>query len=394
MKKKTVKDIPKLSGKTVFVRVEFNVSLDNGKIANDIRIREALPTLNYLLQKGAYLVLACHLGRPKGQINMKYSLDVVAKRTQELLGKPVLLIPNFWEEQALEKVNKLKKEGIVMLENMRFHKGEESNDKKLARHLAKMADIYVNDAFGATHRAHASIVGMPEFLPSYAGFLLNKEISIISKAIESPDKPLVAVIGGTKTPEKIAVIEKLLDIGDTVLLGGAIANTFLAAWGFGMGRSIVDHEMVEMARVLFWKSARQHSALMLPTDVVVSDNERKKKPKIVPYNQISNEDVIYDIGPETCHLYTKTMKEAKTVIWNGPMGLFEDARFNVGTQCILKTLSECKDALTIIGGGETLTTITDTKYLKNISHVSTGGGAMLDFLRYGTLPGIDVLQNA
>ncbi len=393
MMKKTVKDIPSLAGKTVFVRVEFNVSLDNGKIANDIRIQEAIPTLKYLLGKGAKLVLACHLGRPKGTVNPTYSLDVVANRTQELLGKPVHLVPNFWEESALEEVKKNKDSSVILLENLRFHKGEEGNDRKLAKHLSKMAELYVNDAFGATHRAHASIVGIPEFLPSYAGFLLDKEISIISKALENPKKPMVAVIGGTKTPEKIAVVEKLLDVGDTVLLGGAIANTFLAAWGYGMGKSIVDHEMIEMARVLFWKSARQHSALILPTDVIVSDAQRIRKPKVVPYNEISVEDVIYDIGPATAAQYATYMQEAKTIIWNGPMGLFEDERFANGTRTILTTMAKCKNALTIVGGGETLTTITDKSLLDNISHVSTGGGAMLEFLRYGTLPGIEVLQD-
>lgn len=393
MKKKTIRDIPEIKGKTIFLRVEFNVSLNDGKITNDIRIIEALPTIRHLLDKGAKLVLACHLGRPKGTVNPKYSLAPVAKRLTELIKRPVSLIPDFWEERALKEVSAAKEKNIVLLENMRFHPGEERNDRKLARHLSKMADIYVNDAFGATHRAHASIVGIPEFLPAYAGFLLDKEITIISNALEKPEKPFVVVIGGAKTPEKIGVIEKLLDIGDTVLLGGAIANTFLAAWGFGMGRSVVDHEMIEMARVLFWKSARQHSALILPQDVKISDYERKAKPKTVPYNEVNNEAVIYDIGPETCKYYSSIMKEAKTIIWNGPMGFFEDARFSEGTKCILETLADSKNATTIMGGGDTLSTVDNQKYLKNITHVSTGGGAMLDFLKYGTLPGIEVLQN-
>lgn len=393
MKKKTIKDIPQIKGKTIFLRVEFNVSLSNGKIANDIRIVEALPTINYLLNRGAKLVLACHLGRPKGIVDPKYSLEPVARRVEELIKKKVHLVSNFWEEKALKEVEEQKDANIILLENLRFHKGEQQNDKKLSRHLAKMAELYVNDAFGATHRAHASIVGVPEYLPSFAGFLLDKEISIISSALEKPKKPFVVVIGGAKTPEKIGVIEKLLDIGDTVLLGGAISNTFLAAWGFGMGRSLIDHEMIEMARVLFWKTSRQHSALMLPLDVVISDAERKLKPKIVPYNEVNNDAVIYDIGPQTCKMYREIMKKAKTIIWNGPMGLFEDPRFSEGTECVLKTLSECKDATTIIGGGDTLTTIHDQKYLQKFTHVSTGGGAMLEFLRYGTLPGIDVLQD-
>lgn len=394
MKKKTIKDIPVLKGKTVFLRVEFNVSLKDCQITNDLRIVESLPTILYLLNKGAFLVLACHLGRPKGKPDLKYSLTPVAKRLEELVGKKVHLVNNFWQEKAIDEVNILKTTGIVLLENMRFHPGEESNDKKLSKHLSKMADIYVNDAFGATHRAHSSIVGLAEYLPSYAGLLLDKEITMITRAIENPAKPLVAVIGGAKTPEKISVINKLLEIGDTVLLGGAIANTFLAAWGFGMGRSIVDHEMIEMARVIFWKTTRNHFALILPADVVISDAEKKQKPQVVPYDHVNNDAFIYDIGPETCKYYSSVMKTAKTIIWNGPMGLFEDDRFAAGTRCVLKTLSQCEGALTIVGGGDTLTSVKDKQLLKGISHVSTGGGAMLELLQKGTLPGIEVLKNA
>lgn len=394
MKKKTIKDIPKLSGKRVFVRVDFNVSLRDGQIANDTRIKEALPTIKYLVDKGAKVILASHLGRPKGKVDPKYSMTQVAERTQKLLNTKVTLIENYWTPEALIEIEKALKEGIVLLDNLRFQKGEETNDLKFSKHLAKMADVYVNDAFGSSHRAHASIVGISQFLDPYAGFLLDKEITMISKAIENPEKPMVVVIGGAKTPEKIRVIEKLLDIGDTVLLGGAIANTFLAAWGFGMGKSIVDHEMVEMARVLFWKTARQHTALILPSDVITSDAERKRKPKIEKYNEVENDSVIFDIGPESCKQYKEVMKEAKTIVWNGPMGLFEDPRFADGTICVLKTMAECKNATTIVGGGDTLTSIPDAKYLKDLSHVSTGGGAMLEFLENGTLPGIEVLQNA
>ncbi|MBI2611932.1 phosphoglycerate kinase [Candidatus Gottesmanbacteria bacterium] len=394
MKKKTIRDIPKLSGKTVFVRVDFNVSLNNGEIANDARIKEVLPTIKYLIEKGAKVILASHLGRPKGKFDPKYSMRPVAEWTEKLLGTKVTLLEKYWEPQALIEIEKAKENSVIMLDNIRFHKGEETNDIRFGKHLAKMADVYVNDAFGSSHRAHASIVGISQFLPPYAGFLLDKEITMISKAIENPEKPMVVVIGGAKTPEKIRAIEKLIDIGDTVLLGGAIANTFLAAWGFGMGRSIVDHEMVEMARVLFWKTAQKHTALILPLDVIVSDSERIKKPKILPYNEVSNDAVIYDIGPETCKKYKEVMREAKTIIWNGPMGLFEDPRFANGTECILKTMAECKNATTIIGGGDTLTSIKNANYLKNLSHVSTGGGAMLEFLEKGTLPGIEVLQDA
>lgn len=394
MQKKTIKDIPQLNKKTVFLRVDFNVSLNNGAVANETRIIEAIPTIRYLLNKGVKIILASHLGRPKGKVNPAYSMLPVVKKTQDLLQKPIHLIENYWEAHAKQKVLEAKEKGIVMLDNLRFVQGEEENSRKFAKHLASFADIYVNDAFGSTHRAHASIVGIPEFLPSYAGLLLDKEITMITKAIENPEKPLVAVIGGAKTPEKISVINKLLEIGDTVLLGGAIANTFLAAWGYGLGRSIVDHEMIEMARVIFWKTTRNHFALMLPQDVVISDKDRKAKPKIVSFDQVGSESMIYDIGPQTQKQYETVMQGAKTIIWNGPMGLFEDDRFAGGTIHILKTLSECTNALTIVGGGDTLTSIKDRKYLKGISHVSTGGGAMLELLQYGTLPGIEVLKDA
>ncbi len=395
MKKKTVKDIEDLADKKVFIRVDFNVSLNNGEVGNDTKIIEALPTINYLLSKGAKLLIASHLGRPKGKVDPKYSMLPLVKRTEKYLAKKIHFIPDYWKEETLPKIQLALSDGdIVMIENLRYYPGEEKNDKKFAKHLSSMADIYVNDAFAATHRAHASIVGIPEYLPSYAGFLLEKEIDIISKVLEKPERPMVTIIGGAKTPEKIAVINKLLEVGDTVLLGGAIANTFLAAWGYGMGRSIVDHEMIEMARVIFWKTTREHFALILPEDVVISDEMRLKEPKVVRHDQVANDAVIYDIGPDTCKYYKQIMQTAKTILWNGPMGLFEDKRFREGTECILKALSQQKKAITIIGGGDTLSTIKNDQYLKNITHVSTGGGAMLEFLEHGTLPGIEVLPDA
>ena len=280
-----------------------------------------------------------------------------------------------------------------MLENIRFYKGEEGNDRSFAKHLASMADYFVNDAFGTSHRVHASIVGIAEFLPSFAGLLMAKEVQMISEAVEKPQKPFLLLIGGAKTPEKISVIERLLDVADTVVLGGAIANTFLAAWGFGMGRSMVDYEMVEMARVVFWKTTRNHSALILPQDVIISDMDRKLRPKVVDYNLVPHNVAIYDIGPKTLEHYKELIKQAGTIIWNGPMGLYEDPRFAKGTDEVLKCISESR-AVSIVGGGDTLTSIHNKEYLDKISHVSSGGSAMLAFLEKGTLPGIEVLQNA
>src|SRR3989338_3793738 len=391
MKKKTVKDIPVLYGKRVFLTVDFNISLSDGKVANDTIIVETLPTIKYLLEKGSKVIIASHLGRPRG-CDKKLSLLSVAKRLSFLINTKVNLIEKFWDKSALDQISTTSQKEISMLENIRFVPEEEENDRDFARHLASMADYFVNDAFGTSHRVHASIVGISEFLPSYAGLLMAKEIEMISEALERPKRPFLVIIGGAKTPEKIAVIEKILDIADTVILGGAIANTFLAAWGFGMGRSMVDYEMVEMARVVFWNASRKHSALILPTDVVISDGERKVKPKTVDYTAVPSEAIIYDIGTKTTAHYKELIREAKTIIWNGPLGLYEDPRFAKGTDFVLKCISE-NQFLTIAGGGDTLTSIKSKKYFKKISHVSTGGSAMLEFMEKGILPGIEVLKD-
>lgn len=391
MRKKTIKDIKNLSGKRVFLTVDFNISLENGHVANDTRIDEALPTIKYLLSKGAKLIIASHLGRPNGH-DPNLSLKPVAARLEQLVSTKVHLIDRYWEKTVLTKIAKIPKDHIAMLENIRFVKEEELNERNFSKHLASMADYFVNDAFGTAHRVHSSIVGIAEFLPAYAGLLMDKEIRMLSEAIEKPKRPFLLIIGGAKTPEKLSVIERLLDIADNVILGGAIANTFLAAWGFGTGRSMVDYEMVEMARVVFWKTTRKHSALLLPLDVVISDKDRKIKPKVVEYNKVPHHVAIFDIGPKTMKNYQELIAEAKTIIWNGPMGLYEDPRFAKGTDSILKNVAEAK-AFSIIGGGDTLTTIKE-KYLKKIDHISTGGGAMLVFLEKGTLPGIEVLLDA
>lgn len=391
IKKKTIRDLKNIAGKTVFLTVDFNISLTDGKITNETRIVEALPTIDYLIKKGVKLILASHLGRPKGH-DANLSLLPVAKRLEKHILRQVNLIDRFWEKETVGKIKLLPKNSIVMLENIRFHPGEKENDPNFVKHLASMADFFVNDAFGTAHRVHASTVGIAECLPSYAGFLMAKEIEMLSNAMRDPKRPFLVIIGGAKTPEKISVIDKILDIADTVILGGAIANTFLAAWGFGMGYSKVDYEMVEMTRVLFWKTTRTHSALILPLDVVTSDREKRKSPQIYEYNQVPHDLAIYDIGPKTRKYYDQLIKNAKTVIWNGPMGLYEDKLFSQGTDSILESLAE-SHATTIVGGGDTLTSIKSKQYLKKISHISTGGGAMLEFMKQGTLPGIEVIQN-
>lgn len=389
--KKCIRDIPNLKSKRVFLTVDFNISLHNGVVANDTRIVEALPTIQYLHEKGARLILASHLGRPKGH-DPAFSLKPVAQRLQSLTGIKVNLLDDVCSPKIYKSIETIPQKELILLENIRFCKGEKTNDPEFAAHLGGMADIFVNDAFGASHRIHASIVGISQHLPSYAGLLLDKEIRILSQALYRPKRPFVVFIGGAKTPEKIAVIENLLDKADTIALGGAIANTFLAAWGFGMGRSLVDYEMVEMARVVFWKAVRKHSAIMLPTDVVICDHERHEKPVEVSYKDIPSNVVIFDIGRKTRAFYAELIKSAGTIIWNGPMGLYEDIRFKKGTDELLKQIAGSK-ALSIVGGGDTLTSIKTKTYLEKISHVSTGGSAMLAFLEKGTLPGIEVLKN-
>lgn len=391
-------DLPEIThvnvtNKRVLVRVDFNVSLalDN-TIANDKRIRESLPTIEYLASHGATVVLLSHLGRPKGEPNASFSLSGVSRRLSALLGKPVLFMEDYLSPDAPAEIAAMPAGSIVLCENIRFHAGEEQNDTEFARKLSLLGEIFVNDAFGAAHRAHASTVGVTAFLPSYAGLLLAREVQMIGRAVTQPKRPLVVIIGGGKTPEKIRVIEKLLDIADTIYLGGAIANTFFATWGIGVGTSKVDYEMVEMARNVLWKATRVHARLLLPCDVVVSNADRTTTPAILPYNKVPLGLGIYDIGPEACNEMESIIQKASTVIWNGPMGLYEDERFSEGTQKTCLSIASA-DAMSIVGGGDTISTITDENILERIDLISTGGSAMLEFIEKGTLPTIEALKN-
>lgn len=391
MKIKAITELsPKTNAKVVFVTCDFNVSLLNGKILNDTRIVEALPTIKYLRSKNFKVILASHLDRPKSH-DLKFSLFPVANALEKYLKIKVNLIDYFWENKVLSEIISYPNDELILLENIRFYKGEKENNPDFAKHLSKMADIFVNDAFGASHRAHASIVGISQYLPSFAGLLLQKEILMLEKALINPKRPFIVFIGGAKTPEKISVIEKLLDIADTVCLGGAIANTFLAAWGFGMGRSLVDYEMVEMARTVFWKTTRKHTALILPADVAISKDSLNGHVQYADFDKVPSNVAIYDIGPKTNAHYRQLAQKAKTIIWNGPMGFYENKLFKKGTDNLLKDIAS-SNAFKIIGGGDTLTILSD-KFFKNFDHVSTGGSAMLEFIKEGTLPGIEVLKN-
>ena len=371
-------------GKRVVVRADFNVSLTNDNtIANDTRIREAIPTIEYLLKKGASVILLSHLGRPKG-IQPELSLSCVAKRLEELLKRPVRF--------ATDYLNGIPKGDVVLCENVRFHDGEEENDPRFAKKLAKLGDVFVNDAFGTAHRAHASTVGVAAYLPSYAGLLLSREVRMIRRAAFHPKRPLLVIIGGGKTPEKIRVIEKLLDVADTIYLGGAVANTFFATWGIGVGVSRVDHEMIEMARNVLWKATRVKSRLLLPSDVMVSNGDRTTLPSVLPYNKVPMGLGIYDIGPHAREELGAMIKKAHTIIWNGPMGLYEDHRFAEGTAFTFRSIAQ-SNAFSIVGGGDTITVIQDESEFAHIGLVSTGGSAMLEFIEKGTLPVIEALKN-
>jgi len=379
----SIKDV-KLSGKRVLVRVDFNVSLGpDNRIANDQRIRESLPTIQFLIKNKATIILVSHLGRPDGNVVPALSLRPVAERLSQLLGKHVLFLPEFTRQP----------EGsIALCENIRFYPGEEENDSAFAKKLASLADMFVNDAFGTAHRTHASTIGVTSYIPSYAGFLLSREVELIRAAVENPKRPLVVIIGGGKTPEKIRVIEKLLDVADTIYLGGAVANTFFATWGIGVGVSKVDHEMIEMARNVLWKATRVKARLLLPCDVTVTNAQKTTQPVSFPYNKVPMGLGIFDIGPKAREELGEIIATAKTIIWNGPMGLYEDERFAVGTVYTCKQIAKSK-AMSIVGGGDTISTIKDESVLKDIDLISTGGSAMLEFIEKGTLPVIEALKN-
>ncbi len=389
----SIKDIKTLQGKKIFVRVDFNVSLKHGfQITDDTRIVEALPTIRYLAQHGAKVLLLSHFGRPKGMKDPEFSLQKVLPKVIEHLG-PVRFIDDFGNRDSLRAgIEQLKDGGIALVENTRFHPGEVTNDPVLAKSIAEFGDYFVMDAFGAAHRAHASTVGLAQLLPSYAGFLLEKEVSLLSHALSNPQRPFLVIIGGAKTIEKIRVVDRLLDIANTIYLGGAVANTFFATWGVGVGVSKVDHEMIEMARSVFWKATRAHSRLILPNDVIVSNSDRTTEPFAVSYDKIPGALGIFDLGPQARAEIVTLINESKTIIWNGPMGLYEDERFKAGTATVLSSIAAQQGKTTIVGGGDTLTTIDNRELLSNITHVSTGGAAMLEFLEKGTLPAIEVLR--
>ena len=391
MNKKTVKDID-VKGKKVLVRCDFNVPQDeNGNITDNRRIVSALDTIKYLLENNAKIILCSHLGRPKGEVKKEFSLEPVAKELSKLLEKEVKLSKDVVGEDTKNLVANMKDGDIVLLENVRFEPGEEKNDREFSKKLASLADIYVNDAFGTAHRAHSSTAGVAEFLPAVSGFLIEKEINFMGKALENPERPFVAILGGVKVSDKIGVIDNLLEKVDTLIIGGAMAYTFFKAQGYEVGKSVCEIDKLELANNLLNKAKEKNVKLLLPVDTVVGKEfDKNTESKVVKFNEIPEDWQGFDIGPETIKLFSDELKKAKTVVWNGPMGLFEFDKFAVGTNAIANALANI-DAVTIIGGGDSASAIEKAGLSNKMSHVSTGGGASLEFLEGKKLPGIECL---
>jgi len=399
MSKLSISDLD-LSGKRLFLRVDFNVPLDSaGNVTNDSRIRAALPTIRYAIEHSARVVLASHLGRPKGKVNPKYSLAPAARRLSELLGAEVPLAPDSVGEQVRSKVDALQPGDALMLENVRFYAGEEKNDPEYSRRLAELADIYVNDAFGTAHRAHASTEGITHFVkPAAAGFLMDKELRYLGQALQDPTRPFVVILGGAKVSDKIPVIENLLKSADTILIGGAMAYTFLKSQRIEIGRSLVEDDKLEMSRTLLSEAKERGVSLVLPVDNVAVDKDAWDKepqsttPRVCRVTDIQPKEAGLDIGPEAIVEFRDKIAAAKTIVWNGPMGMFEHPPFDAGTRAIAQYVASA-EAVSIVGGGDSVAALEDAGVTDRITHVSTGGGASLEFLAGVELPGVVALTD-
>ncbi|HET6780694.1 MAG TPA: phosphoglycerate kinase [bacterium] len=392
MHKKTIRDVD-VKGKRVFVRVDFNVPLDDGRIADDRRIREALPTITLLRERGARVILASHLGRPQGKVDDSLRLDPVAEKLGELLGANVRKLQDCVGPEVEAAIAAMKDGGVVLLENLRFHKGEEANDPGFAAALAALADLYVNDAFGTSHRAHASTVGVAKLLPAVAGLLLEKELTYLSRALEDPNRPFVAVLGGKKVSDKIGVIRNLLTKSDALLIGGAMSYTFLKAKGFEVGKSLCEDDKLDLARSLIADAGKRRLAFHLPGDIVVADRFAEEAAhKTVPAEAIPKDWMGMDIGPHTSAAYTQVIRDAQTVMWNGPMGVFEMPAFAAGTRAVARAMAQSR-GVTIVGGGDSAAAVEQEGLADKMTHVSTGGGASLEFLEGKELPGVAVLAD-
>ena len=393
MNKKTVKDID-LKGKKVFVRCDFNVPMDeNQNITDNTRIVAALPTIKYLLEQNCKLILASHLGRPKGEFKPEFSLAPVAKELSKLLGQEVIMAKDVIGEDAMTKAANLKEGEILLLENVRFHKEETDNDPEFCKKLASMAEVYVNDAFGTAHRAHASTTGIASYLPAVSGFLIEKELKFLGNAVNNPERPFVAILGGAKVSDKIGVIDSLLEKVDTLMIGGGMAYTFFKAQGYEVGNSICEMDKLDLAKEAMEKAKQKGVKLMLPVDTKVGKEFKEDtESKTVKFTEIPKDWEGFDIGEETIKMFSDELRKAKTVVWNGPLGLFEFPQFAIGTNSIAKVLSEI-DATTIIGGGDSAAAVKKAGLEDKMTHISTGGGASLEFLEGKKLPGIECLMD-
>jgi len=393
LNKKTINDI-EVSGKRVLVRADFNVPQnENGEITDDRRIREALPTIRALKEKGARVILMSHLGRPKGKFNEKYSLKPIGKRLAELLGENVTMAADVIGDDVKALVAGLKDGQVMLLENVRFYEEEEKNDAAFAKKIAELGDLFVNDAFGTAHRAHASTAGIADYLPSAMGLLIKKEMDYMGKALTSPERPFVAVLGGAKVSDKIGVIENLLDKVDTLLIGGGMAFTFYKAKGLNIGKSLLEADKVDLATEIMKRADEKGVKLLLPVDVTAAKEfKADAEHRVVAAEGMADDELGLDIGPKSCEEFADVIKAAGTVVWNGPMGLFEMPAFAKGTFALADAMSKCK-GITIVGGGDSAAAVEQLGFADKISHISTGGGASLEFLEGKVLPGIDVLND-
>ncbi|CAH1215588.1 Phosphoglycerate kinase [Paenibacillus plantiphilus] len=392
MNKKSVRDV-EVSGKRVFVRVDFNVPLENGAITDDTRIRETLPTIKYLIENGAKVILASHMGRPNGQVVEELRLTPAANRLSDLLGKPVVKANESIGEAVQAQVAALNNGDVLLLENVRFNAGEEKNDAELAKAFAGLADLFVNDAFGAAHRAHASTEGIAHHLPAVSGLLVEKELDVLGKALLNPERPFTAIVGGSKVKDKIDVINKMIEIADNIIIGGGLSYTFFKAQGHEIGQSLVDNEKLDLALGFIEKAKKLGKNFLLPVDIVVSDDfSAKANTQIVDISGIPADWEGIDIGPKTREIYADVIKNSKLVVWNGPMGVFEIEPFSHGTQAVARACAETS-GYTVIGGGDSAAAAEKFGLADKMDHISTGGGASLEFMEGKALPGVVALND-
>ncbi|MBY0090473.1 phosphoglycerate kinase [Priestia megaterium] len=393
MNKKTLKDID-VKGKRVFCRVDFNVPMKDGKVTDETRIRAAIPTIQYLVEQGAKVILASHLGRPKGEVVEELRLNAVAERLQALLGKDVAKADEAFGEEVKKTIDGMSEGDVLVLENVRFYPGEEKNDPELAKAFAELADVYVNDAFGAAHRAHASTEGIAQHIPAVAGFLMEKELDVLSKALSNPERPFTAIVGGAKVKDKIGVIDHLLDKVDNLIIGGGLSYTFIKALGHEVGKSLLEEDKIELAKSFMEKAKKNGVNFYMPVDVVVADDfSNDANIQVVSIEDIPSDWEGLDAGPKTREIYADVIKNSKLVIWNGPMGVFELDAFANGTKAVAEALAEATETYSVIGGGDSAAAVEKFNLADKMSHISTGGGASLEFMEGKELPGVVALND-